>query len=55
MAPRILLVDDHPLTRDGLAALLSGHGFDVVGEAGDGLEAIALAPELHPAVILLDQ
>jgi len=54
MAPSILLVDDHPLTRDGLAALLRGHGFDVVGEAGDGREAIELAGRLQPDVILLD-
>jgi DNA-binding NarL/FixJ family response regulator len=54
MAPSILLVDDHPLTRDGLAALLSGHGFDVVGEAGDGEEALDLARDLQPDVILLD-
>jgi len=54
MAASILLVDDHPLTRDGLAALLAGHGFDVVGEAADGREAIDLAHELQPDVILLD-
>jgi len=54
MPPRILLVDDHPLTRDGLAALLAGHGFDVAGEAADGREAIDLARELQPDVILLD-
>ena len=54
MAPSILLVDDHPLTRDGLAALLRGHGFDVVAEAGDGREAIELAGRLQPEVILLD-
>jgi PleD family two-component response regulator len=50
----ILLVDDHPLTRDGLAALLGGHRFEVVGQAGDGPEAIDLAGELQPDVILLD-
>src|ERR687896_1566838 len=54
MAPTILLVDDHPLTRDGLAALLSGNGFDVIAQAGDGVEAIDLPRELQPDVILLD-
>jgi two-component system nitrate/nitrite response regulator NarP len=54
MAVRIMLVDDHPLTRDGLAALLAGHGFDVVAEASDGAEAIGLARDLQPDVILLD-
>ena len=54
MAPTILLVDDHPLTRDGLAGLLAGRGFDVVGQAGDGAEALELARELQPDVVLLD-
>src|SRR4029450_5280628 len=54
MAPRIPLVDDPPLTRDGLAALLGDHGFDVVGQASDGHDAIELAAELRPDVILLD-
>ena len=54
MAERILLVDDHPLTREALGALLSQHGFDVVGEASDGLEALELAEELRPQLILLD-
>ena len=54
MAARILLVDDHPLTREALGALLSQHGFDVVGEASDGLEALELADELRPELILLD-
>ena len=51
---RILIVDDHPITRDALAALLSGHDFSVVGEAADGEEAIELARRLRPQVVLLD-
>ena len=45
----MLIVDDHPLTRDGLAALLAGNGFDIVGEAGGGSEALALARALREA------
>jgi DNA-binding NarL/FixJ family response regulator len=54
MAERILLVDDHPLTRSALAGLLKQHGFDVVGEASDGEEAIEAAARLEPDLILLD-
>jgi two-component system, NarL family, response regulator DegU len=54
MAERILLVDDHPLTRSALAGLLTQHGFDVVGEASDGEEAIEAAARLEPDLILLD-
>jgi DNA-binding NarL/FixJ family response regulator len=54
MAERILLVDDHPLTREALSSLLAQHDFDVVGEASDGLEAIELAEQLHPELVLLD-
>jgi DNA-binding NarL/FixJ family response regulator len=54
MAERVLLVDDHPLTRSALAALLQQHGFDVAGEASDGEEAIVRAAELQPDLILLD-
>ena len=54
MTESILIVDDHPLTRSALAALLSQHGFSVVGEAADGESAIALARELAPDLILLD-
>ena len=51
---RILLVDDHPLTREALSSLLTQHGFDVVGEAADGLAAIEEAESLQPDLILLD-
>ena len=52
--PRILIVDDHPLTRDALAALLQQNGFTVAGEAADGETAIQRAAELEPDLILLD-
>jgi DNA-binding NarL/FixJ family response regulator len=51
---RILLVDDHPITRNALAALLAQHDFDVVGEASDGEEAVGLARRLLPQLVLLD-
>jgi DNA-binding NarL/FixJ family response regulator len=54
VAEQILLVDDHPLTRSALSGLLAQHGFDVVGEAEDGAEAVARAAELQPDLILLD-
>ena len=54
MTDRILIVDDHPLTREALAALLEQNGFRVVGHAGDGEEAISLARALQPDVVLLD-
>ena len=54
MQPRVLIVDDHPLTREALATLLAGNDFDVVGQASDGQEAIELAGRLRPQVILLD-
>src|SRR5438132_6942992 len=54
MSERILLVDDHPLTRSALAGLLQQHGFEVAGEAADGEEAIVRATELQPDLILID-
>jgi DNA-binding NarL/FixJ family response regulator len=54
MTDRILIVDDHPLTRDALASLLAQHGFEVVGTASDGEEAITAAGRLQPDLVLLD-
>ncbi len=52
---KILLVDDQPLFREGLRTLLSVHlDFEVVGEAGNGEEAIKLARSLLPLVVLMD-
>ena len=55
MTERILIIDDHPLTRDALAGLLKQNGFAVVGEAESGEEAIAKAAELRPDLMLLDR
>src|SRR5476651_26428 len=49
-----LLADDHVLVRQGLKSLLEHAGFQVVGEASDGHEAVKLAQQLHPDVCILD-
>jgi DNA-binding NarL/FixJ family response regulator len=54
MPERILIVDDHPLTRDALSALLTQQGFEIVGEAADGEEALAAARASAPDLVLLD-
>lgn len=54
MAARILIVDDHPLTREALSSLLHAHGFDVCGSASDGAAAIVEAARLRPDLVLLD-
>lgn len=52
---RILIVDDHPVVRSGLRALLDGtEGIDVVGAAASGEEALALVGETRPDVVLCD-
>lgn len=52
---RIVLADDHVIVRDGIKALLeSANDINVVGEASNGLEALKLAKELHPDLIVMD-
>ncbi|MBE2318941.1 response regulator transcription factor [Solirubrobacter sp. CPCC 204708] len=54
MSVRVLLVDDHPVVRDGLRAVLEGAGFVVAGEAEDGRRALAVYPSANPDVVLMD-
>jgi len=54
MGVSVLLADDHPVFRQGLRALLERERFEVVGEASDGLEAIATAERLQPQIVVMD-
>ena len=52
---RVLVADDHTIVRTGIRHVLEGEpGFDVVGEASNGIEVFELATELHPDVVVLD-
>lgn len=52
---RLLIVDDHPIVRDGLRGAFTGHaGFEVVGEAANGADAVTRAEALRPDVVLMD-
>lgn len=51
---RVLLVDDHPVVREGLRGMLTDTGIDVVADVGTGGEGIRLAAEVAPDVVLLD-
>ena len=53
-AIRLMLADDHRMLREGLSRSMREQGFDIVGEAGDGAEAVALALTVRPDVILMD-
>jgi DNA-binding NarL/FixJ family response regulator len=54
MPIQVIVADDHQLERQSLRALLEGEGFGVVGEAANGQEAVQLAEELHPDVVVMD-
>ena len=54
MTITVLIADDHPIVRDGLRGIFTGRGFEVVGEAANGAEAVVMAERLRPDVVLMD-
>ncbi|MGA9118602.1 MAG: response regulator transcription factor [Bacteroidota bacterium] len=55
MRTKVIIADDHPIFRQGLRALIQGNdGFELIGEAGDGHEALKLIEEQHPDIAVLD-
>ena len=51
---RLLLADDHTLLRQGVKALIETYGVTVIGEAGDGREAVRMAEDMQPDVAVID-
>lgn len=51
---RLLIVDDHPIWRDGVARDLQGRGYEVVGTAGDAAQAVRVAAAVSPDVVVMD-
>ena len=52
---RLLIVDDHPVVRDGLSGIFAGDpDFEVIGQAANGVEAVRQAEELQADVVLMD-
>ena len=54
MATRILLADDHSVVRQGVRMMLEREGFEIIGEAADGMEAVRLAEKMQPDVAVID-
>jgi DNA-binding NarL/FixJ family response regulator len=54
MPVRVMVVDDHPMWRDAIAADLTGAGYDVTAAVGEGAQAIRIAPAAKPDVVVLD-
>jgi DNA-binding NarL/FixJ family response regulator len=54
MSPRLILADDHVLVREGLKTMLERHGLTVVGEAGNGRDAVRLARTLSADIVVMD-
>ncbi len=52
--PRVLIADDAPAMRVALRGLLEDHGLAVIGEAADGLQAVTMAAQLQPDIIVMD-
>jgi len=52
--PTIILADDHAIVREGIAALCAMHGFDVVGQCSDGMEAVEMVLQRKPEFAILD-